>query len=367
MATAWIFRTKVDSEEIAQPDEPIRLEQTVVPTFANETTDWITSLDNTATAQLIAGVLAQDDCAVFHLEGAQDLVLGSDYIRGPKFRLYELGYLNNFDIGYYLATANFSDVAAMGAQPIALLSVVRYPKSMPLNEFKAVIEGIRSGCDAVGARNVGGDIGTAERLILSAAAIGTVEPGQALYRIGAVEGDILCVTGYTGVAGAAQQYLYSLDGKSCTLPGGIEDILLQSWKRPTALIKQGRVMSRSKIVTSCQDSSDGLKAAIESLATASKVGFLVYEADLPIAPVVRAVAAGLNIQELDLIFGDSVDFQLVFTVAPQNIAALQKEFGRSELAFFPIGVATRSSEVTLHRRDGTNGALPGEAWRHAIE
>ena len=339
----------------------------MVPTFANQATGWITSLDNTATAQLIAGVLAQDDCAVFRLQGAQDIVLGSDYIRGPKFRLYELGYLNNFDVGYYLATANFSDIAAMGAQPIALLSVVRYPKSMPLNEFKAVIEGIRSGCDAVGARNVGGDIGTAERLILSAAAIGTVEPGHALYRTGALEGDVLCVTGYTGVAGAAQQYLYSLDKESHRLAGELEDTLVQSWKRPRALIKQGRIMSRSGAVTSCQDSSDGLKAAIESLATASKVGFSLYETDLPIAPVVKAVAESLRIQELDLVFGDSVDFQLVFTVAPQNIAALQKEFERSELKFSPIGVATKNPEIILRRRNGTIDALPGEAWRHGIQ
>src|ERR1700677_1411344 len=104
-------------------DEPTKLARIVIPELADESEGWQASLANGADARLIAGALAQDDCAIFQLRGDQDLVLGSDYVRGSKFHLYELGYLSNFDIGYYLAMANFSDIAAMGAQPIALLSV----------------------------------------------------------------------------------------------------------------------------------------------------------------------------------------------------------------------------------------------------
>ena len=137
-------------------DEPTRLERIVAPTFADESEGWEAELNNGSVAKLIAGVLAQDDCAVFGLRGSQDLVLGSDYIRGSQFRLYELGFLDNFDIGYYLASANFSDIAAMGAQPIALLSVIRYPKAMPDSEFQRILQGIQAACKEVGARNVGG-------------------------------------------------------------------------------------------------------------------------------------------------------------------------------------------------------------------
>ncbi len=56
-------------------------------------------------------------CSSVSVEGAQEIVLGSDYVRGPKFRLYELGYLDDHDVGYYLAMANFSDIAAMGGAP----------------------------------------------------------------------------------------------------------------------------------------------------------------------------------------------------------------------------------------------------------
>lgn len=349
---------------MAPSDEPTKLSQIIVPTFADESEGWETSLANGANAKLIAGVLAQDDCAIFQLHGDQDLVLGSDYVRGSKFRLYELGYLDNFDIGYYLAMANFSDIAAMGAQPVALLSVIRYPKDLPDEEFEAVIKGIQSGCLEVGARNVGGDIGTAERIILSAAAIGVIEPGTALQRKGARDGDILCITGYTGIAGAAQKYFYDLEEGEHDFPSEVENRLISAWRRPQALIRQGRLLSSSKMVTSCQDSSDGLKAAIESLATASGVGFMVEEHKIPIAPVVEAVCKLRNLDPLQIIFGDSVDFQLVFTVSPAKVTELDEMFRAANLELFQIGKATRDPEVYIVSQDGTSSPLPGEAWRH---
>lgn len=349
---------------MAASDEPTKLSQIIVPAFADESGGWETALANGSNAKLIVGALAQDDCAIFQLHGDQDLVLGSDYVRGSKFHLYELGYLNNFDIGYYLAMANFSDIAAMGAQPVALLSVIRYPKNLPDEEFEAVIKGIQSGCLQVGARNVGGDIGTAERIILSAAAIGVIEPGTALRRNGARDKDILCATGYTGIAGAAQKYFYDLEKGAHDLPPEIENRLISAWRRPQALVRQGRLLSSSKTVTSCQDSSDGLKAAIESLATASGVGFRVEEQRIPIDPAVEAVCKLRDLDPLHVIFGDSVDFQLVFTVSPENVAELDGMFKLAGLEFFQIGTATSDPGVCMVSQNGEILPLPGEAWRH---
>src|SRR5205823_3775557 len=127
---------------------------------------------------------------------------GSDYVRGSKFTLFELGHLSHYDLGYYLAIANFSDIAAMGAKPLALLSVVRYPPEMADSDFDLVLQGIADGAQACSAANVGGDIGEAERLMLSATALGVCAPGRALLRSGAKAGDVLCLTGEVGTAGA---------------------------------------------------------------------------------------------------------------------------------------------------------------------
>ncbi|MEU6745597.1 AIR synthase related protein [Spirillospora sp. NPDC046719] len=106
----------------------------------------------------------------------------------------------------------------MGALPIALLTVVRYPRSLPDEDFTVLMEGIRDACRQVGTPNVGGDIGSAERITLSASAVGIVERGGSLLRTGARPGDRLCVTGATGVAASAQRYFGTLGSRSAKLP-----------------------------------------------------------------------------------------------------------------------------------------------------
>jgi thiamine-monophosphate kinase len=346
-------------------DEPTRLANIISPMFAGQT-GWSHRLSNGEATQLLVGADAQDDCAVFRLDGSQEIVLGSDYVRGSEFMLYELGYLDDYDVGYYLAMANFSDIAAMGAQPIALLSVIRYPKTMPDEEFTQVMHGINDACKLVGAPNVGGDIGTAERLILSASAIGVVESGHSLLRCGARPGDRLCITGPTGIAASAQKYFGKLDIAETALSPAAEEFLLNSWKRPRAMVEQGRCLSTSGLVTSCQDSSDGLKAGIESIAARSGVGFIVEENALPVMDVVREVAKLSNAELTSLILGDSVDFQLIFTVPAKQMERLQKIFEDHGHTFHDIGVATEVPDIVLHGSDGTKRELPGAAWRHTI-
>lgn len=346
-------------------DEPTRLANIVSRMFSGQS-GWTRELQDQAKVELLAGVDSQDDCAVFRIDGPMEMVLGSDYVRGPKFQLYESGYLSNYDIGYYLATANFSDIAAMGALPIALLSVIRYPRSLPDTDFMVVMEGIRDACQEAGALNVGGDIGSAERIILSAAAVGIVEREGSLLRSGARPGDRLCVTGPTGIAASAQRYFGNFDTGPTKLPVEKEDLLISVWRRPRALVQHGRCLSTSGVVTSCQDTSDGLKAGVQSLAAASGVGFVVEESALPVADIVAEVAAVTEGEVIPIILGDSVDFQLVFTVPAESVSALSKVFVDAGLRFFDIGYATESKEVALRHADGSVEDLPGVPWRHAV-
>jgi thiamine-monophosphate kinase len=344
-------------------DEPTRLANIISTVFAGQA-GWAQGLSGDERVELLVGADAQDDCAVFGLRGSMDLVVGSDYVRGAKFSLYELGYLDYFDIGYYLTMANFSDIAAMGAIPIGLLSVIRYPKSMSDDHFRSVVEGIDAACKSLGALNVGGDIGTAERLILSASAVGVIESGGSLLRSGARPGDRLCVTGATGVAAAAQRYFGKLDVSGKKISPENEETLISSWKRPQAKISQGRLLSTSGLATSCQDSSDGLKAAIETLAAHSGVGFTVTESALPVVGAVAEVARLADTDLTSLILGDSVDFQLACTVPEDNLGSLQALFEEHGARLHEIGVATAEPTVVLRSRDGTMGDLPGDAWRH---
>ena len=346
-------------------DEPTRLSETIVKLFAGQTggTPPVV-LAGESRAELTVGADAQDDCAVFRLTGDQELVVGSDYVRGPKFRLYEMGVLDEYDLGYYLVAANVSDVAAMGARPIGLLSVVRYPREMTDFVFGRVMEGIRAACADFGCPNVGGDIGGAERLILSASALGICRPGDTLLRRGACPGDVVCLTSPTGLAGAAMEYFRSRRVDD-VIEAAHRDTLMASWKRPQARVREGVALAESRVVTSCQDTSDGLKATLESIAWSSGVGITVYERDLPVLPAVAAVCEHLGVNALSTVMGDSVDFELVFTVPPSQVEPLRAEFGTQGLDFCSIGLVTADQETTLHWADGSRTSLPGKAWRHA--
>jgi thiamine-monophosphate kinase len=173
------------------------------------------------------------------------------------------------------------------------------------------------------------------------------------------------VTGFTGLAATAQKYFGNFDTDGTRISAAKEERLLAAWKRPRALVEQGRCLSMSKVVTSCQDSSDGLKAAVQSIAAQSNVGFVVDEDALPVADLVAEIAQLSGVHPTDLILGDSVDFQLVFTVSPGQLPHLRDRFAAHDLSFVEIGTASPSREVVLRRKDGTVEDLPGVAWRHA--
>lgn len=339
-------------------DEPTKLLDIVLP-MLGPVEDQALTLQNGCQIALALGALSQDDCAAYRIQGDMMLVAGSDYVRGARFRLYEMGLLDNYDIGWYLAGANWSDVAAMGAVPLGLLSVIRYPKDLSDDEFGRVLQGVSDCCKHVGALNIGGDIGGAERIILSASAIGAVEPDGLLRRDGAKPGDILCLTAPTGLAGAAMQL--AAKSKHDLLPTYAQ--LLRKWRRVEPRIAHGRIFSVTKGVTSCVDTSDGLKAAVETVAARSAVRIEVDGSLVPVVPAVEAAAHLLETNPFDLVFGDSVDFELLCTVETGSFAMLRDQCLAASLDLIRIGRVVPGSGACLITGTGETG-LPGESWRH---
>jgi thiamine-monophosphate kinase len=343
-------------------DEPTRVNNIVSRFFSHQSGTDLTRIGST-TISLAVGADQKDDCAVIDVSGPVSLVFGTDYVRGPKFALYERGLLNNYDIGYYLVVANISDIAAMGAAPLAVATVVRYPKTMSDRDFEAIVAGIDDAARACGAVNVGGDIGGAERIILSASALGACAPGCALTRSGARAGDLLCVTGPAGTAGAAVAYFVD-ESFTSRLSPDVEAALLAAWKRPVARTIEGGILGRQKLATACQDTSDGLKATVEQLAAASGVGFVIERDSLPIDQPTAEVASLIAADSVALALSASVDFQLAFTIGPTMLARCEDEFSRADRRLHVIGNATEDRSVTLRDLDGELRPLPGVTWRH---
>ncbi|HUZ23740.1 MAG TPA: thiamine-phosphate kinase [Streptosporangiaceae bacterium] len=345
-------------------DEPSRVAG-IVKSFLGGQTGSIMGPESEPLARLVIGGDRKDDCAAYEIYRPMIIVVGTDYVRGPKFALYELGLLTNFDIGYYVVAANVSDIAAMGATPLGVLTVVRYPNDLDDESFEQIMAGIHQAAADFGTLNVGGDIGQAERIILSATALGLCEQGKILSRSGSQPGDLLCVTGPCGILGAAVAYFSNREERGWRLSGGTEHELIESWKRPVARVAEGRLLARKPYATACQDTSDGLKATIAQLAESSGVGFEVWGASVPVADPVRDVAALIGADPLALAMSASADFQLAFTVRPDDFESCSKEFADSGLDFCVLGRAVESGEgIYLLSENGARSALPGVAWRH---
>lgn len=309
-----------------------------------------------------------DDCAVYDLPGNLSLLVGMDFVRGTGFKLFQEKYLNYFDIGYYLVVANLSDIAAMGGAPIGLTTVVRYPASLEDADFIQVIEGIKEAASYYHTPIVGGDIGGYEEMVLAASAFGIADRNTYLKRRGTLEGDVLCLTGSIGLASTALVYFTRARSGEFSLAEEEEQLLLNSWRRPVARIAEGLALARSGTVHACQDVSDGLKATIDQLGQASTISFEIYEAQLPVHPVTTKVASFLQVDPLAVALGASVDFQLLFTVAPQDLPIVEAALQALSCPCHVIGRTIAASETSrLLRRDGGISAIPGTAWDQQVE
>jgi thiamine-monophosphate kinase len=318
--------------------------------------------------QLVIDSSDADDCAVYDLPGNLSLVVGMDFIRGTKFTLFREGYLNYFDIGYYLIVANLSDIAAMGATPIGLTTVVRYPDALEDADFAEIIKGIEEAASLYNTPIIGGDIGGYTEVVLVATAFGIAESGKYLRRRGTVETDVLCVTGYLGLPSTALVYFTRAKHAGLRLSDEEEQELLQSWKRPVAHIAVGKALAELGIVRACQDVSDGGKATIEQLAKTSNVSFEIYEDSLPIHPITIKVAHFLGVDSVSLALSSSVDFQLMFSVPKDALeqvrAALERLPGSgSRLSILGYAIPQAMSS-RLVRYDGSISSIPGTAWKH---
>jgi len=305
-----------------------------------------------------------DDSALVKISDTQSMVIGSDFIRGSGFTLFRLGLLNYHDIGYYLISANLSDIAAMGSIPFGVTTIIRYKNDLTDKEYESILAGIKEACDKYKIELLGGDIGSYESNVLSATAFGFIETSKALLRTNAQYNDIVCVTGYIGLPSTALVYFDKLK------PNGIsflskeeEDILLNSWKKPSARVKEGFLLSNQELANSCQDISDGLKATIEQIAKLSRKNIKIFEKNLPIHNITKKVADYLNIEPSHLAMSASVDFELFFTVSPDKIEQCIKSFNDANLNIFKIGVVEEIPSNIMINSNNQDVTLPGLEWK----
>jgi thiamine-monophosphate kinase len=318
-------------------------------------------------APVLCGANDRDDCAVLEIGGEFDLVIGSDFVRGTGFFLFSEGILSYEDVGWFLAAANISDVAAMGARQAGLVVAVRWSMDLTDDQWREIHRGISGACSAFGAPLLGGDSGSYSHQVLSAAAIGLVKKGRSLRRSNGRPGDRLFLTGTVGAAGAAVAYFTRGRHQGLLLDASTEDRLANAWRRVTPAVEQGVWIAESGAGRCAIDTSDGLKAGLLEIAKRSNVDIVVSPAAIPVDRAARTVAEGMGVGVLELAMSDSVDFRLLFTAPAGNASIVVEEFAQRGWELYEIGCLREPTGTPRVVRNSVGGEddIPGIPWEQS--
>jgi thiamine-monophosphate kinase len=261
-----------------------------------------------------AGVLigaGSDDCAVLDLNVEDCLVVTTDMLHRTTDFSAEM---SPWQMGWMSAAVNLSDIAAMGAEPTGLLMAIGMPLDTEIAFVEELARGIQACAEFCGTAVIGGDLDTHAELTITGTALGKVKKSELILRKGAKPGDLVCVTGYTGSAGAALKAVQSKKP--------VSETVLKALFEPVPRTREARELAFSGAVTSMMDTSDGLAMSLYDLSGQSKVGFRVRENTLPILPEVRELASGPE-ELLEFALYTGGDFELIFTVDPERLKKVQ--------------------------------------------
>ena len=142
--------------------------------------------------------LAGDDCAVINISEKKFVALSTDRVPADLIS-FKLGLINYFELGYYLAILNISDILSSGALPVGLLLNFAFNDDFLIEDFKNILNGVKKACGEYGCKVLGGDLSNAIEMNLTATSIGLIESEIVLYRQGAKIADYIYCSNYLGL------------------------------------------------------------------------------------------------------------------------------------------------------------------------
>ncbi|MDR0955084.1 MAG: thiamine-phosphate kinase [Rikenellaceae bacterium] len=259
-----------------------------------------------------------DDGAVIPLSDRQSLVVTTDMlIEGVHF---VRSAIRPEDLGYKTLAVNLSDVAAMGAVPIASFLSVGWPADVSEAWREGFLQGYRSLSEEFGVPLLGGDTTASGRIVLSVTALGKVSNERIKRRNGARVGDLICLTGSLGDSAAG------LVIQTEQPENEAEKQLLRAHHRPRPYIKEGEWLGGQRAVHAMMDVSDGIASDLRHILDESGVSARIDLDRLPISAALRDVAArrGWDAEQLAAAGGE--DYVLLLTVDPQAFEAVNREY-----------------------------------------
>lgn len=305
-----------------------------------------------------------DDAAVLDMAGKATLVTTDLLLEGIHF---DLTYTPLKHLGYKAAMVNFSDIYAMNGTPRQITVSLGISKRFSIEDIDALYAGIRIACEDHKVDIVGGDTTSSMTgLTISITCIGDAEPADIVYRSGAHETDLICVSGDLG---AAYMGLQLLEREKAALRGN-DDVQPDFAGREYILQRQLRPEARRDVIeqlrqagvkpTAMIDISDGLSSELMHICKQSGVGCRVFEEHIPIDYQTAVMAEELNMNLTTCALNGGEDYELLFTVPigdHEKIAQMEGVRMIGHICRPELGMA-------LITRDGNEMELKAQGWNH---
>lgn len=305
-----------------------------------------------------------DDAAVLSYPADREVLVTTDLLmEGVHF---DLTYVPLKHLGYKSAVVNFSDIYAMNGTPRQITVSLGVSRRFSVEDLEALYAGIRLACEDYGVDIVGGDTTSSYTgLTISITCIGDVERGKAVYRNGAKETDLICVSGDLG---AAYMGLQLLEREKLAMKDKGDDIQPDFAGKEYLLERQLKPEARRDIIerlrqagvqpTAMMDISDGLSSELLHICTQSQAGCRIYEEHIPLDYQTAVMAEELNLNVTTCALNGGEDYELLFTVP---IADHEKVSDMEGVHL--IGHITKPElGCALITRDGQEFELKAQGW-----
>ena len=316
-----------------------------------------------------------DDCAVMHYPDTEVLVTSDMLMEGIHF---DLTYISMRNLGYKSAMVNISDIFAMNGTPRQLIVSIALSKRFTVEDLEDFYQGLRAACTKWNVDIVGGDTTSSYTgLAISITCIGEAHKEDIVYRKGAHDTDLICVSGDLGAAYMGLQllerekavYYQLLNEHQKKHPNepvpdfqpdfAGKEYLLQRQLEPDA---RGDIIQKLREAgirpTAMMDISDGLSSELLHICKQSNVGCRIFEKNLPIDYQTAVMAEELNMNVTTCALNGGEDYELLFTVPIGDHEKIEEIEGVKL-----IGHITRAElGAQLVSRDGQEFEITAQGW-----
>lgn len=301
-----------------------------------------------------------DDCALLRPRRGEELAVTTDLSIAERH--FRLDWHPPESVGHRTLARGLSDLAAMGAQPVAAFLSLALPPKLTRNSrhctgptwLDRFLDGFLSLAARHGVALAGGDLAESSLALADIVLTGVVPHGEALLRSGAQVGDRVCVTGSLGGAAAELALLAAHPRRFARLKrASAEADARHPHLYPLPRIAQGLALRRRGLATAALDLSDGLSTELAHLAAASGVRIEIDAARIPLGPGAK----------LDDALHGGEDYELLFTV-PAGVALPRTVAGVAVTVIGRVLAARRGQPVVLLVEGERRSTLNPRGWEH---